>query len=119
MTTIFTEARHAGEFIIDEAEGTRSRDNGSVASGQTLVAGTVVQFDGGSRLIAYTGDEFTNGEEDEAQGILIPAVDSTGGHVAAAFISRSAEVNINLLTYPAAKQAVMIQSLKRLGIICR
>ena len=119
MTTVFTETAHDGEFILSEASGSRSRDNGEVASGQDLAAGTVVQYDGGSRLIAYTGDEFTNGEEDEACGVLIPAVDSTDGHVKAAFIARDAEVNLNLLTYPAAKEAVMIQSLKRIGIICR
>ena len=117
--SVFTEVAHTGEFIITEANGSRSRDNGEVANGSNLAAGTVVSYDGGSRLVAYTGDEFTNGEEDEAQGILIPAVNATAGHVKAAFIARDAEVNLNLLTYPAAKQAVMIQSLKRLGIICR
>lgn len=118
MTT-FNEANHDAEFIVSEASGHRSRDNAEVASGQTLAAGTVVANDGGSRLIAWTGDEFTNGEEDEAVGILIAATDSTDGHAKAAIIARDAEVNINLLTFPSAKQAVMIQSLKRLGIIVR
>jgi hypothetical protein len=119
MTT-FTETGRAAEFILSEANFHRSRDSGEVASGQDLVAGTVLQLDGGTRYIAYTGDEMTNGEEDEAIGILIADTDATGGtHVAAAIIARDAEVNLNLLTFPAAKQAVMVQSLKRLGIICR
>lgn len=117
--TVFTEAAHAAEFILSEANGQRSRENGEVASGNNLAAGTVVAFDGGSRLVAYTGDELTNGEEDEAQGVLIAPTDATNGHVAAAYIARDAEVNLNLLTYPAAKEAVMIQSLKRLGIRTR
>jgi hypothetical protein len=118
MTT-FTEGNHDAEFIVSEANFHRSRDSGEVASGQNLAAGTVVQPDGGSRWIAYVGDEFTNGEEDEAIGILINATDATTGHQKAAIIARDAEVNINLLTYPAAKEAVMIASLKRLGIIVR
>lgn len=118
--TVFNETAHAAEFILSEANGQLSRENGEVASGQDLAAGTVVAFDGGSRLVAYTGDEFTNGEEDEAQGVLIYPTDATGGvHVKASYIARHAEVNLGLLTYPAAKEAVMIQSLKRLGIVCR
>ncbi len=118
--TVFTEGDHNAEFIVSEANFHRSRDNGELASGQDLAAGTVLQLDGGSRYIAYTGDEFTNGEEDEAIGILINETDATtGGHAKVAIIARDAEVNINLLTFPAAKQAVMIQSLKRLGIIVR
>lgn len=118
MTT-YTETTHDAEFILSEANFHRSRDNGELASGQDLAAGTVLQLDGGERFMAYAGDEFTNGAEDEAAGILINATNATTGHVKIAVIARDAEVNLNLLTYPAAKEAVMIQSLKRLGIICR
>jgi hypothetical protein len=118
MTT-FSETNHDAEFIVSEANGNLSRDNGELASGQNLAAGTVVAYDGGSRFIAYTGSEFTDGTEDEAQGILINATDATSGHKLVAILRRQAEVNINLLTFPAAKQAVMIQSLARLGIIVR
>ncbi len=41
MTTL-TEPAHAGEFILHEANGCRSREAITVASGQTLVAGAVV-----------------------------------------------------------------------------
>ncbi|MCK7579302.1 MAG: head decoration protein [Chromatiales bacterium] len=41
MTT-FTEGRHAGEFIVAEANGTRSREVGTLALGQDLEAGTVL-----------------------------------------------------------------------------
>lgn len=118
MTTL-TEATPNVEFIMMEGQLSYSRENGEVASGQNLAAGTVVQYDGGSRFIAYTGDEFTNGEEDEAQGILLYATNASAGHVKAAVLVRHAVVNLNLLTFPAAKQASMVQSLKRLGIICR
>lgn len=41
MTTI-TEGQHAGEFLVSEAEGSRSRDAITVASGQNLSAGAVL-----------------------------------------------------------------------------
>lgn len=40
--TVFTEARHAGEFIMTEANGKRSRENVTIAASQTLVAGAVL-----------------------------------------------------------------------------
>lgn len=40
--TIMTEGRHAGEFILSEAEMGRSRDNLTIAVSQTLVAGQVL-----------------------------------------------------------------------------
>ncbi|MER8591453.1 head decoration protein [Mesorhizobium sp. M1182] len=41
MTTV-TEGRHAGEFLLSEANFHRSRDNATVAFLQTLLAGTVL-----------------------------------------------------------------------------
>ena len=41
MATL-TESTHAGEFLVSEANGCRSRDTGTVVSGQDLVAGAVV-----------------------------------------------------------------------------
>lgn len=38
----FTEARHAGEFILTEAEGRRSRDNVLIAISQTIVPGAIL-----------------------------------------------------------------------------
>ena len=118
--TVFTETAHDAEFILSEASGSRSRDSANVSAGLDLVAGTVVMQGGSGTLVAWTGDEITNGLEDEAVGVLIPNVDTTGGlPIAAAYISRDAEVNINLLTFPAERQALMIQSLALRGIITR
>ena len=123
MTTVFTEEAHAGEFILSEANGGRSRDSANVSVGQDLLAGTVVMLGGSDTLVAWTGDEITNGLEDEAVGVLIAPIDtsSTGLNAVAlaAYISRDAEVNLNLLTYPAGTQARMIQSLALRGIVCR
>jgi hypothetical protein len=99
MTT-FTEKAHGPEFILSEANGQRSRANGTVASGEVLEAGEVVMLNGAGKLVAWTGDLPTDGGVDEAEGIMLYPVDATDGDVAAAYLARDAEVNLNLLVYP-------------------
>ena len=117
--TVYTEEAHAAEFILSEANGGRSRDSANVSAGLDLVAGTVVMLGGSDTLVAWTGDEITNGLEDEAVGVLIYPADTSEGVESFAYISRDAEVNLNLLTYPSGTQARMIQSLALRGIVCR
>ena len=123
MTT-FTEGPHTAEFILSESNGHFSRENGTVASGQDLEAGEVVQLSGGE-LVAFSAALNTAGTLiTEAAGILLEKVDATAGAKKAAYIARDAEVNLNLLTYPAEttdgdEEANTIASLKLLGIITR
>ena len=125
MPTSFTETAHAGEFILSEASGSRSRDNAVLLSGEDLAAGTVVQDNGAGKLIEYTGDLTTAGDlVTEAAGVLIYPGDATGGDLNVALLARDAEVNKKLLTYPAEttdgnEEANMIASLNLLGIIVR
>jgi hypothetical protein len=42
MATVFTEGRHAGEFILSEASGKRSREAVVIAAEQTIAAGAVL-----------------------------------------------------------------------------
>ena len=122
MTTL-TEGRHAAEFILSEANGQRSRENGTVKSGQNLAAGQVVQLDTG-QLKAFLGPVDTAGLlVTEAVGIVIYPVDATLGTVDVSYIARDAEVNGKLLTYPAetsiGEEALANASLALLGIIVR
>lgn len=122
--TVFTEEAHAAEFILSEAQGMRSRDNGTLAGGQDLAAGTILAKPTGEELVAWTGAEFTDGVEDEPVGILIyPTNTSSTGLNAAtsvAYIARDAEVNKNLITHTGVTQAFAISKLKTiLGIIAR
>ena len=120
ITNVFTEVAHAAEFILSEANGQLSREGADVSAGQNLAAGTVVMMGGSGTLVAYTGDEITNGTDDEAVGVLINPVDTTDGVVKkGAYIARNAEVNVNLLTFPAGKQALTVQSLALRNIITR
>lgn len=118
----FTEGVHSAEFIISEANGHRSRENGTVVTGQNLAAGTVVIDNGAGKLTAFTGDTVTDGSlVDEAVGVIIAAADATSADVDVAYISRDAEVNSNLMTYPTdtGDEANMIASLALLGIVVR
>lgn len=120
MTTL-TEAAHAAEFILSEANGKRSRESAEVDTGQTLVAGEVVQFNG-DKLTSFTADTNTAGSVITAAcGVVIyPGV--AGEKIA--YLARDAEVNKNLITYPdetttGNEEANTFASLAALGIIAR
>lgn len=125
MTSSFTEDPHTGEFLLSEANGNRSRESASVASGQTLKAGQAVMMSAG-KLVAHDGTLNSDGSvTTAAAGILLAPVDASGGEVAdCAYIARDAEVNDNLVTYPAessagGEKAAVVASLADLGIIVR
>lgn len=105
-----TEGRYAAEFILSEANGSRSRSTGTLDTGD-LAAGTVVMFSG-SKLVAYTGSSI------EAAGILLYAADATNGDVTVPYIDCDAEVNGDLLTYTGTLLAATT-SLALLGIKVR
>ena len=93
-----TEKRGPGEFIAHEANGTISREDVTIDTGD-LLAGTVlgritatgkmVQVD----LAAVDGSEV-------AAGILYADADATLADVAAVAIVRHAEVKADLVVYP-------------------
>lgn len=120
MTTL-TETAHAAEFILSEANGQRSRANGTLVTGQDLAAGTVLMDNGSDKLTAFTASGETG---DDAVGILLYNVDATDADVEVSYIARDAEVNLKLLTYPAettdgGEEAATIASLAALNIITR
>lgn len=117
MTTYTEGARNSG-FIFSEASGSRSRENADVLLGQDLAGGTVVRLNSDGRLTAWTGENFTDGSEDQVVGILLNAVDATLAHTKGAYLARDAEVNLELITY-AGSQADAVAQLKLLNIHCR
>ena len=123
--TVFTEGRHAAEFLLSEANGQRSRESITVKSGENLAAGQLIELSGGE-AVAASGDLESDGTLTTALvGILLYPVDATDGAVAkCAYLARDAEVNDNLVTYPTestagGEKAACIASLKALGIIVR
>jgi hypothetical protein len=118
--TVLTEGRHAGEFLVSEANGTLSRDTVTVASGQKLEAGTVVELNHANKAIVFATDS-----DSVAAGVLFNAVDATDADVpGAVIIARLAEVKAEALVVDSGdsdtpgKEAA-IASLRLLTIIAR
>lgn len=109
MTT-FTEGRHPAEFLLSEANGHRSRENG--VGGATLPAGEVVKIST-SKLVSYDGSGTVVGV------LMYPCILDQP----VAYIARDAEVNQKLLTSTEQTDGTIdtagIAGLADLGIICR
>lgn len=128
MTTK-TQGPRRGDFIQSEANGTRSRDTGTVASGQNLQAGEVVMLSAG-KLVAHDGDLDSAGDvSTPVAGVMFDNVDAsaTGANAdvpGAVIIARDAEVSDADLIFPdessaGGEKAAVTASLKSLGIIPR
>lgn len=117
---VLTEGRHAGEFLLSEANGTLSRDTIAVAAGENLEAGAVVERNGSGKAVAYTGES-----DSDIAGVLFDAVDATDGEVAGAvIIARLAEVKESAISVenddtPETIKAAAIVALKTLDIVAR
>ena len=126
MTT-FTEGRHAAEFVLSEAEGTRSRDTVTLHGGFTgaglLKAGTVLgKITSGSKYAASPASGSDGSQT--AIAVLIYPADISAGDVQAAVISRDAEVNGDCLEYEAtvdqdSEKTAKATQLAAVGIIVR
>ena len=120
MPTFGTEGTHAGEFIVSEANGSRSREAGTLASGHNLAAGAVVG------MIAGEYVEYNNGNVDGSEtavGVLFDAVDASAAAADCVVIARDAEVNLAELVWEAgqdqAAQDAAVVELAAVGIIAR
>ena len=125
--TVFTEGRHAAEFILSEGEAGYSRDNITIAGGSggagKLVAGTVLgKLTSGG---AYMPSPASGADGSQtAVAVLIEDVDPTDGDVKPAAITRFAQVNGNCLTYEAtvdqdSEKTAKATQLAAVGIIVR
>jgi hypothetical protein len=97
MTTK-TESFHSGEFILSEGNGAISREEITVVSGQDLVAGQVV----GKISVGGKYKDYDNGASDGSQtaaGILLDAVDASGGDKKGVIIESDAEVKGDALDW--------------------
>lgn len=129
MADTLNEGKHRGEFIVSEANGTRSRKTGTVTSGQKLDAGEIVMLSGG-KLVAHDGTLDTAGAVvTPVEGIMLDNVDAsaTGANAdvpGAVYIHKDAEVNDAELTYPAestagGEKAGVVASMADLGLVPR
>jgi hypothetical protein len=119
--TELTEGRHAGEFIVSEANGSRSREHITVVSGQTLAAGDVVGKITATSKYAIYNNAAADGSE-TAAGVLYAAVDASTADVAGVLVARDAEVNASELGWNSQAQGAIdagTVDLLAVGIISR
>lgn len=122
MSTLKTEAKHAGHFIVSEANKTRSREVITVAQGEILKAGSVIaKHPTSGKYYSYDNDGTTTTRA--AAAILFDNVDATDGAVKAVAIVRDAEVNGDEIFFETSEDTgdkdAAIADLKLVGIICR
>jgi len=111
-----TETLHAGEFIVSEANGTRSREEITVAAAAAaLPAGQVLGKITASGLYVAYSNVAADGSEVAAAILYAPLADSAADQNAAV-ITRDAEVDESLLT---GLDATGKTDLQALGIIFR
>lgn len=116
------ESMHPGEFILSEANGTRSRESGTLISGQDLGAGAVLgKITSGGK---YTG--YDNGAGDGSQvaaGVLYAAVDASGGDAPCVVMDCDCELVADALDFDAGQsggdQTAAIADLLARGIKLR
>lgn len=120
MATL-TESRHAGEFIISEANGHRSRETVTVAVGNNLHAGHVV-----GKLTAGGYAEYDPAAEDGSQtpaGILFAPINAADSAQTGVILARDCEVTGADLTFFEGASEAQIETaaaaLAELGIIVR
>lgn len=120
MTT-YNEGLGAGGHLASEANGSRSREEGVVVSGQDLNAGHVVAVDGAGKYLELVPGA-ADGTED-AVGVLYDAVDATGGDANGIVHVRDCEVVDAELTWPdgitSGQKDTAISQLAAAGIIVR
>lgn len=111
MTASFTEGKHAGEFIISEANGELSREVITIASGQKLEDGQAFQLSSG-KAVAKDATVNTAGAFVTALvGFIIgnPDASATGTNadiVGWPYIARLAEVKTTALKLPTGKETL-------------
>lgn len=140
MPTFTEDIHRAGAFMLSKFPGGYSFERSSVAAGQVLKAGTVVQFvdqfEGADHrkwrlehegmLIACTGELATDGTlVTPVAGVLFESIAASAGAVSARdYIAREAEVKGFMLIYPeestaGGEKAAVIASLRKLNIAVR
>lgn len=128
MTTT-TEGRHTAEYLVSEANGTRSREVVTLLAGNKLPAGAVLaRLTTGANTGKYTvlNPASTADPADgtkAAAAVLFAAVDATDGDRPAVITARDSEVKAAVLGWPAAisgpQKTTALGELAALGIVAR
>lgn len=121
MATL-TEGQHAGEFLVSEANGTRSRETVTILSGENLEASAVLGKVTASSKYKEYDPAAVDGSE-TAVAVLFDAVDASAADKAGVAIVRDAEVNAGELVWfagaTANQKATGEADLAAVGIVAR
>lgn len=113
----YKEGPHPQAFILDEANGQRSRENVAVAEGQEFLPGTVLV------IAAGEASAWTAGAGNLAIAMYGAKRDAGGDPVSISVIARDAEVNRHAMSWPDgaddAAIAAAATELAKQGIIVR
>ncbi|MCK1668628.1 head decoration protein [Bradyrhizobium sp. 153] len=127
MTTVVkTEPQHRGEFLVSEANGTRSREVGTLSSGNVAKDGRVVKLVGGE-LVPATGSNAAGVSDEAIVGIVLGDHDATAADVkGVVYLARDIEAKASAVTLhdvtgggAAAATTAVKDALAKLGIILR
>lgn len=121
MATKTMGARDA-DFLLSEAAGSRSREAVTILSGEDLAAGSVVGKVTASSKYVLSDADAVDGSE-AAAGVLLNAVDASGGDALGTLIMRDAEIDTDKLTWHANNDAgeitTALAELLALGVVAR
>lgn len=122
---VWTEGRHPGEFIINEARGTFCREVITIPAGTGVVEpNTVIGQVAATKKWKPSSPAATDGSE-VGKGVAIYGCDATAAdQKVAAFVRGPAEVNGNFLVFDAsvdtpAEKSAKIAELAAVGIVVR
>ncbi|WP_278366875.1 MULTISPECIES: head decoration protein [Marinobacter] len=109
-----TETTRAGEFLVSEANGKRSRETITVTGGPYVAGQVLGKITASGKYTAYASGA-SNGTQ-TAAGVLYAAADGSSADVTAVGVVRDAEIDEALLT---GDDADAITDLAAIGIIAR
>jgi len=109
-----TEGVRSGEFLVSEANGTRSRESVTITGGNFPAGQVLGQITASKKYTAYNSGG-SDGSENAA-GVLYAATDASTDDKSAVAIVRDAEISDELA---ADIDAAAITELSALGIITR
>ncbi|WP_366655343.1 head decoration protein [Fodinicurvata sp. EGI_FJ10296] len=122
MPSVLNEGRRTGEFLVSEASGYRSRDQGQLMTDEPLPAGTVLGRITATGTFVPLNPGADDGGETPA-AILYANAEASESSQPATVILRDAEVNAHCLEWPAAiseaEQAAAEAALTAAGLIPR
>jgi hypothetical protein len=117
-----SESNYLGDWLKFEEDNLYSRDEVTVASGQSLATGTVIGIITASGMVTQLAPGASDGSENAA-GVLLNAVDASAADKGGVIIARHAICSDKGLVWPGSitgpQKAAAINQLKALGIVVR